>query len=121
VMVIPEEALMYRYVLDERDRPVQVPYGPEGRRMIARTKAEPFFILHVPRSAVWDPAREPRDLNWHEDPKRRREQTAENRRSLESFLNRALAQLDGMVRSGWWILERARVRVTEMCAVPPNE
>ena len=84
------------------------------------SKPERVHVLDVPHSAVWEPEREPLDLDWHKDPKKRRLQMARNRRSLERFLNRALEGLDGMVRSGWWILGKARVRVAEMHGVPPG-
>ena len=91
-------------------------YGPTG----AVIDAPKRFTLEVPRSAVWEPEPEPSDPNWHKDSERQREQTEKNRRSLERFLNNALSDLDGMVRSGWWILGMARVFVSEMRGVPPG-
>ena len=37
---------------------------------------------------------------------------------IETVLNGKLGELSGMVRTGWWVLERARVRVTQMKPVP---
>jgi hypothetical protein len=64
-------------------------------------------------ASVWEPPEEPRALGWHRDPELRREHNERVRQSLEAFCNERLAQLDGMVRTGWWILGRARVRVVE--------
>jgi hypothetical protein len=32
---------------------------------------------------------------------------------LQAFINERLAKLDGMLRTGWWVMGKARVRVVE--------
>jgi hypothetical protein len=75
--------------------------------------------LPVPLSAVWRPVDEPVG-EWYADVGRRRRQTLRNRRSLEAFVGRNLTQLSRMVRTGWWILDRVRMKVEEFRSVPPG-
>lgn len=81
-----------------------------------------FWDMHVPYKAVWQPPEEPsgRDaINWHWDRKQLAKHREVVRKSLEDFLNAKLAQLDQMVRTGWFIVGRARVKVT-LREVPHN-
>lgn len=68
-----------------------------------------FWMLPVPRSAVWEPPEEP--PNSRSDGPARRTHDGRVRYSLLRFLNDRLGELDGMVRTGWWVLQQARVRL----------
>lgn len=60
-------------------------------------------------------------LHWYENPQARRAHREAVRRSLEAFLNEHLAQLYFMLRTGWWVLGKVRVRVVECRPVPERE
>lgn len=60
-------------------------------------------------------------MDWHKDPALRRAHRNAMRASLEQFLNTRLASLYHMVRTGWWVLGKARVRVVECAPVPERE
>jgi hypothetical protein len=62
---------------------------------------------------TWAPPREPSEPGWHRDLELRKAHNEAVRQSLERFLNDRLAELDGMVRTGRWILQRARIRVVD--------
>src|SRR5258706_13489648 len=83
-----------------------VPY--EQRQRALRDHPEAFFVLEVPHSAIWQPPDEPGGASgWHWKPAVLRAHRAKVRRSLESFLNDKLSELDEMVRTGWFIIKRA--------------
>lgn len=118
VMTVPEESLpMSALRIAGKDgKPVPVP-GLGGwpwkprEELEATLVAHPdaFWILHVPRSAVWDPPGESGGLATNRVA--RKVHAGQVRHSLLHFLNDKLAELDGMVRTGWWILQRARIRL----------
>ena len=109
VMTVPEEAWM-------------VPMGEKttaedrhGRRTIS---------LAIEAGDVWEPPLEPTEqygFNWHEHPEARRAHREAVRQSLEAFLNEHLARLYHMLRTGWWVLGKVRVRVVECRPVPERE
>lgn len=107
--------------------PIEKPYGRgpwmplREREALVRAHPDAFWMMPIPYSAVWRPPNEPDDLNWHWQPDARDEHRERVRRSLEAFLNAGLARLDRMVRSGWFIIERARATVTEFADVPHND
>lgn len=96
------------------------------KRKSERTAEEPdayYDVLPVPpvTDCVWAPPAEPwktHGLDWHQDPQVRREHLHAVQESLETFLNRHLARLNGMVRTGWFVLGKLRVRVVECRPVP---
>ncbi len=124
MMAVPEESLRFSnlYVLDEEThKPVRLVQSRghlTGKQRDALLEKHPdaFWMLAVPRSAVWEPPPEPYGLG--EKPALRAEHTKKVRASLTRFLNSQLASLDRMVRTGWWILQRARVRMTTFEGVP---
>jgi len=78
-------------------------------------------MLPVPKEAVWRPPDEPfreHGLNWHWDAELLAAQDAAVRRSIARFVNGHLARLDRMVRTGWYIVERVRVMVSEFAHQP---
>lgn len=79
------------------------------------------LLVAVRLDAVWDPPREPwreHGAQWHRNRSLRKQHRQRMRDSLERFINGKLEGLSGMVRTGEWVLERARVRVTQMKPVP---
>jgi hypothetical protein len=107
VMTVPEEAWM-------------APPRPDAKAGVAtRTIA-----WRIDPGDVWEPPREPIErygLNWYENPAARRAHRKAMQESLESFLNERLARLYHMLRTGWWVLGKARVRVVECRPVPERE
>ncbi len=78
---------------------------------------EACWTLNVPATAVWLLPEEPwkeHGGDWHFNPRLLAAHRTTVKRSLESFLNRNLAQLDKMARSGWFIIERVRTKVSEL-------
>ena len=118
MMAVSEEQLAFSkmYVRDEEGRPVPV----------ERKRGEPpppgaYWMLPVPKEAVWRPPDEPfreHGLNWHWDAELLAAQDAAVRRSIARFVNGHLARLDRMVRTGWYIVERVRVMVSEFAHQP---
>jgi hypothetical protein len=88
--------------------------GASWRDPPSRQDAEP----PIPQGGVWEPPGEPRANEWWKKPELRRAHTRAVRKSLEDFLNRHLAELGRRVRTGWWILGKVRVRVSECRPVP---
>lgn len=91
------------------------------RRQTIEKHPEAFFMLPVPYTAVWQLPEEPwreKGVNWHWRPAVLGSHRKRVRASLEDFLNRKLRSLDEMVRSGWFIIKRARVKVSELREVP---
>ncbi|MFW6087448.1 MAG: hypothetical protein ACODAG_09600 [Myxococcota bacterium] len=86
---------------------------------LLRLHPDASVCLPVPLEGIWQPPPEPMML-WG---RRRtaqdvREHSAAMARSLEAFLNQRLGGLCRMVRTGWWVLGRVAVKVTEMEPVP---
>jgi hypothetical protein len=132
VMVVPEEMLPTQ-ALCTRDPKTGKPrkVHPDGSGWIPAAKwaallrkhPDAFWPLDVPRTAVWQLPVEPRASRqrWYDDPKLVAKHRRAVHESLEAFVNEHLAQLDGMVRTGWWIVRQARVRVASMEGVPPKQ
>ena len=134
VMVVPEEMLPTQglQVRDPKTRkPTKV--RPDGTRWaspaqwakLLREHPDAFWSLDVPRTAVWQLPVEPRAkrTHWYDDPGLVAKHREAVRQSLESFVNEQLAQLDEMVRTGWWILrlgDRLEIRPTEITSKPAN-
>lgn len=100
-------------------------HGKKRRRALEENP-NAFLMLPVPPSAIWQPPPEPwqeHGSDWHFDPALLAAQNAKVKQSLEVFLNGNLQRLDHMVRTGWWILRKARVRVSTLEEVPhaPSE
>ena len=118
-------------VTDEHGREHLVPdlYSrEEWSRMIDEQVKErhPDAYSKIPlrHLAVWDPPSEPWQeygIDWHKDPALRRAHREAVRRSLEDFLNGQLAKLYHYVRTGWWVLGKVRVKVTQCRPVPERE
>lgn len=131
VLTVPEETLMDENLLDVVDdgtgrREVRVRdlYDwDEYQRLrfsgeLRERHPRAYFKLAVHVDDIWDPPAEPRGLRTKAGAPMRREHAAAVRRSLEAFLNAKLARLSGMVRTGWWILAEAAVRVSRFKSVP---
>jgi hypothetical protein len=83
------------------------------RAAIAKRFPGAIYMMPLPLDCVWDqPSERGLDLDDARNIKRRVKHEAACRRSLATFLNSKLRELDGMVRTGWWILARARVRIS---------
>lgn len=85
-----------------------------AREARQRDEYQPFSLRMS--ESLWRPPEEPwreHGLDWHKDPKVRRAHLKAVRESLEAFLNGHLAQLDGMLRTGWFILGKVRMRIVE--------
>ncbi len=125
VMVVPEECLALGGLCN-RDyaKGTAVPVEHAFRAGYENTlEANPdaTWQLDVPASSVWLLPEEPHEKHgrgWHWKSKLLTQHRATVRRSLESFVNRHLAELDGMARSGWWIIEKIRIKVSEIREVP---
>ncbi len=125
VMVVHEEQLALNGLcIRDCETGTAVPVKPAFRAGYEATLAknpDASWLLEVPASAVWLLPEEPHEKHgraWHWKPRVLAAHRATVRRSHESFLNRHLADLDGMARSGWWIIEKIRVRVSEILEVP---
>ena len=73
---------------------------------------------------VWEPPSEPtveHGSRWFENPRARRAHRKAVQESLEEFLNERMSRLYHMVRTGWWVLGKVRVRVVECRSVPERE
>lgn len=77
--------------------------------------------LGIPQGGIWEPPSEPRVHEWWRKPELRRQHAEAVRRSLEEFLNGHMARPYHMLRTGWWVLGKARVRVVECRPVPERE
>ena len=83
-----------------------------------------FHQLPIGRTEIWEPPEEPTKrygYGWYKNRDARREHTAAVRASLERFLNEHLRKLNHMLRTGWWVLGKVRVRVVECKPVPERE
>ena len=132
MMTIPEEALGYTplCVRGKDGKPFEIEkkrgiwVEGKARKDLLREHPDAFFMMPVPYRAVWFPPEEPwkkKGLDWHWDPKLLAGHRAAVQRSFEKFLNGKLERLDRMVRTGWWILEQVRVRVSSLTEVPHAE
>jgi hypothetical protein len=77
---------------------------------------ERLFADVLGKGATWKPPVEPwreHGTDWHKDKKLLKAHTEAVRKSLEDFLNGKLAELDFMLRTGWFVLGKTRVRVVE--------
>jgi hypothetical protein len=109
VMTVPEEAWMI---------PMGEKRTPEDRHR-RRT-----ISLAIEAGDVWEPPPEPTEqygFKWYEHPEVRQAHREAVRQSLEEFLNEHLARLYHMLRTGWWVLGKVRVRVVECRPVPERE
>ena len=126
MFVLPEEALGYTglRVRDKQTGEVRelersrmwIP-SEERERSIREHGDEAFWQIEVPFRAIWEPPEERRPehgRDWHWDKTLLDAHRERVRMSLESFLNDNLSKLDGMVRTGWFIVDRARARVSEL-------
>ena len=75
----------------------------------------------IPVGGVWSPPAEPETADWWRKPSLRRRHAKAVLDSLESFLNGHLSNLNHMVRTGWWVLGEARVKVVACRPVPQRE
>ena len=77
------------------------------------------YLMPIPLDSVWEPPSErDLDLSRPRATRARAKHAAACRKSLASFLNRKLRRLDAMVRTGWWVLSRARIRVSTFESEP---
>jgi len=109
VMTVPKEAWMV---------PMGEKRAPEDRHR-RRT-----ISWAIEAGDVWEPPLEPTQrhgLKWYENPEARRAHRKAVQESLEKFLNEHLAHLYHMLRTGWWVLGKVRVRVVECRPVPERE
>lgn len=109
MMTVPEEALAQ---VHEGVKPI--PGINWLGQFVRGEKPEPYYLFKVPVSAVWRLPEEPRAVTVDRCAAAVRAHRAAVERSLERFVNGKLRQLDGMVRTGWWILSAARVKVTRL-------
>src|SRR5690348_15791411 len=82
------------------------------REQVLREHPDAFFVWRVPYSALWQPPIEPYEKYggyWFKQPARYRAHSEAVKRSLRAFLNRNLERLDQMMRTGYWVLAKARV------------
>jgi len=112
VMTVPEEAWM-------------APMGEKAQKSTADDRHRRRTISWaIEAGDVWEPPPEPTEqhgFNWYENPEARRAHREAVRQSLEEFLNEHLAHLYHMLRTGWWVLGKVRVRVVECRPVPERE
>lgn len=92
----------------------------QSARIDAVIKDHPnaFWRLEVPVSALWRPPNEHIASGWEKGALQ--SQTASVRESLEVFLNKALLELDGKVRTGRFILGTVKARI-ETCKPLPKK
>lgn len=89
------------------------------RRAILERFPGAVYMMPLPLDSVWDPPSErDLDLSRRGATKQRAAHAEACRKSLHAFLNTKLARLDQMVRTGWWILGKARVRVSVFDSMP---
>lgn len=110
MFTVPEENLWGICDRDSKGKVFSLPrhYGSQWigarRQALLRQHPNAFFQFEVSIGDVWELPRESDspDLDAH---------GAAVRRSLQAFINERLRRLSRMVRTGRWLLERARVRV----------
>jgi hypothetical protein len=124
MMTVPEELIGFStlHYRDENGNEMSLDATSHKKRERAfRKHPEAYWMLRVPYSAVWQPPAEPWEKyghDWHWTAALLTAHRREVRRSLEAFMNGKLAQLDRMVRTGWWILKEARVRISSLKEIP---
>jgi hypothetical protein len=129
MMTVPDEMLGFSSLCIVKDGKVVEIDKKKGdwvdgrqRKRALREHPDAFFVWRVPYKALWvDMALEPigkHGIDWFKEPGQLDAHNAKMKRSLEIFLNGKLKRLDRMVRTGWWILEKARVRVSTFREVP---
>lgn len=96
-----------------------------GHRLPSGERASEHQLVPVNLAeAQWCPPEEPwreHGLDWHKDPKLRRAHLRAVRTSLEAFLNRHLARLHFMLRTGWFVLGEVEVKVTKCRGISDRE
>lgn len=122
-MSIRNEDLMHEALRIRRDgKPVplaELGIDSSDRERVRREHPEAFWIVEVPIGAVWDGIDEPPGgSRWYRDPEKLAAHRERVRLSLEGFVNGALEGLDDMLRTGWFIVRRARATITELVEVP---
>ena len=112
VTTIPEEAWM-------------TPMGDKPQPSTAEDRHRRRTISwRIEAGDVWEPPAEPTErdgFKWYENPEAWRVHRKAVQESLEQFLNERLARLYHMLRTGWWVLGKVRVRVVECRPVPERE
>lgn len=133
VMIVPEENLPLTGLrernpdtsaLEKLSRDEALRCGSYEAAVQAHPDA--FWTMEVQARDVWFLPEEPHaehGRGWHFDAKVLAAHVEKVRGSLDSFLNAKLEQLDDMARSGWFVIERVRARVTELRERPhhPSE
>jgi hypothetical protein len=120
VLIVPEENLTLTGLRERNPDTGALESLPKDERFRcgsykAAVQAHPraFWTMDVRASDVWFLPKE-HGGRWHFDPKLLAAHVEKVRGSLESFLNEKLKQLDDMVRSGWFVIERVRAKVIEL-------
>ncbi|MBK8999582.1 MAG: hypothetical protein IPM35_28000 [Myxococcales bacterium] len=122
-MSIRNESLMHEALCVRRQgkvvRLAEAGIASSDRERVRREHPDAFWVVEVPITAVWDGIDEPRgDSRWYRDPEKLAAHRERVRLSLETFVNGALEGLDEMLRTGWFIIRRARATITELVEVP---
>lgn len=116
-MAIRNESLMHEALRIRRNgevvRLAETGFDSSDRERVRREHPEAFWIVEVPITAVWDGIDEPPGRSWYRDPGRLAAHRERVRVSLETFVNGELEGLDEMLRTGWFIIRRARATITE--------
>lgn len=82
---------------------------------IRRRHPRAHYVVPIGIADVWrPPAEQDQGVFLEDHPVAKARHAKAVKRSLESFLNARIARLAGALRTGWWILDEARVRVTRM-------
>lgn len=125
VMVVPEECLglgglCHRDYAKGTAVPVKYAFHA-GYENTLKANPDTSWKLDVPASSVWLLPEEPHEKHgtgWHWKARLLTQHRATVKKSLEAFVNKHLEELDEMARSGWWIVERIRIKVSEIREVP---
>lgn len=130
VYVVPSECLSVDHLYDvdpKTDEPYRIRdrYTMDEFFRLKRNRAEllrrhpgAFYPLSVPATSVWHPPKEPAYIHARAAVQQRHERAVA--KSLVLFLNRHLARLDGMARTGAWVLGRGRVVVSDLRGTSPD-
>lgn len=115
VHTIPEEMLIWPQLQRElRRRQEHSGSGRKRKRVPAPNfQKQAMSELRIPEGGIWEPPAEPDGHEWWRSAALRHRHAEAVRRSLEAFLNGHLAGLNHMLRTGWWVLGKVRVRVVE--------
>lgn len=129
--VVPSETFTYTKAVvwdaaKREDVPIQSLVSSEEWWTLRRDPAaiaarfpNAVYVMRLPIDSVWrQPSEGELDLHRPRATAARAQHAAACRSSLASFLNAKLRRLDGMVRTGWWILAKARVRVSTFESKP---